>query len=80
MKKAVNKGKTFGAFVTNLSKAFDCLAHKFLLAKVSEMTKMNSSYTEWFEIVFEIVPQNSILGHLQFFGRLFISDDIQIAS
>lgn len=34
-KQAVNKGKAFEAFATNLSKEFDCLGHKFPLAKLS---------------------------------------------
>ena len=32
-KSAVDKGKTFGALLTGLSKAFDCLSHELLLAK-----------------------------------------------
>ena len=33
-KSAVDKGKSFGALLTDLSKAFDCLSHKSLLAKL----------------------------------------------
>ena len=33
-KSAVDKGKSFGALLTVLSKAFDCLSHELLLAKL----------------------------------------------
>ena len=32
-KKAVDKDESFGALVTDLSKAFDCLRHDLLIAK-----------------------------------------------
>ena len=34
LKSAADKGKSFGALLTNLSKAFDCLSHELLLAKL----------------------------------------------
>ena len=34
-KNAVDKGKVFGALLTDLSKAFDCLPHELIVAKLN---------------------------------------------
>ena len=33
-RKILDKGGTFGALITNLSKAFDCMTHDLLIAKL----------------------------------------------
>ena len=34
-KNAVDKGKVFGALLTDLSKAFDCLPHELIIANIN---------------------------------------------
>ena len=33
-KRYIDKGKTFGALLTGLSKAFDCLLHNHIISKI----------------------------------------------
>ena len=92
-----------GGLLTDLSKAFDCIDHELLTAKLhaygfdtdtlkfiysylkgrKQRTKINSSYSSFAEILFD-VPQGSILGPLLFNASIcdlfYDIDDLDFAS
>ena len=72
-------GKTFGALLTDLSKAFDCLDHEIhdYLSHRKHRTRVNNPYSEWLAVVFG-VPQGSILASLLF--NIFLADLFLILS
>ena len=66
----------FGALLTGLLKAFDCICHNLLFAK-SNTYGLSLSDLKWYKIAIKIEDKKTNLGHFTVFDTVF-STNLQI--
>ena len=75
-KSSVDKGKAFGVVLTDLSKAFDCLSHELIIAKLNEYgfslsaLKLMQSYLSERKQRIKINQTYIVLARIYFLGCL----------
>ena len=73
-KRSVNGGKVFGALLTDLLKAFECLDHELINGYLSnrwQRPRIGNSFSDWFKVILG-VPQGLILRPHIF--NIFLAD------
>ena len=60
-RKILDKGGTFGALLTDLSKAFDCMIHDLLIAKLHALNFDMNALNLIFDYLIYLIP---VLAHI----------------
>ena len=79
-KSAVDKGKSFGALLTDLYKAFDCLSHEVLLAKLHAYRFSIARLRPIHRYLTNRLQRTKIKYVIQFLGRNYIWGTTRICS
>ena len=67
-KRGVDNNKVFGALLTDLSKAFDCISHDLLIAKLNAY-ELSLSALKLVHSYLQNRKQKTKLGHFIVFGK-----------
>ena len=73
-RKILDKGGTFGAFLTDLSKAFDCMTHDLLIAKLHalnfDMNALNLIFDYLTERKQRVKINSSFISHIWIYFKV----------